>query len=137
MLNAVDLEEYEYISPLDAGDPKTVFVLRPLLQFEFMKYAGIYSAIFDDITVTEDETGFTKISRFFATEAGEKLVKVIMEFVDKKLVEIRNICVKGKATTLKGNEIDRNLIDAMTAFELMSDAINRVTPSKEEEKNSV
>lgn len=137
-IDAVESDVYEYILVDDREDEcPTVFVLSPLAQFEHLRISSSYAQIFAGNELGgEDKKEFIKgLLAFFASDDSDKFQRVFEAFFAKHLKEIKNLRVKGELKTLKDEDADISLVQMMSGFEILSDAINRVSVTEEERKN--
>ena len=134
-IQALDLEVYEWVSEGDEEEPKTIFVVKPLKQFEYMKIAGVYQKLMKKLQVDED-TDIDSMLDFFASEDADKFKVMFEGFLNEKLMEIKNMRnAKGELFSAKQGDFDTGMIPPMTGFELFSDAISRIDISEAERKN--
>jgi len=134
---ALDLDVYEYSSAADEEDPKTIFVMSPLLQFEYLKMAGTYNTLMKIVAGANDETDPEKILGFFATDEADSFKRMFEKFLSTHVKGIRNIQnpKTGNLMDLGEGEVDINLIPPMIGTELLANALSRVDVSETERKN--
>jgi len=134
-IRMMNTKAYEYISPTDDVEPKTVFVLKPLDQFDFLRLSGAFRKILSMLHIETEEDG-DSILDFFASDESEKFRVMYDRFLAGHVVEIRNIRDRdGNLTDLKGDKVDIGLIPPMTGFAILADAIQRVALTGQDEKN--
>jgi len=132
---ALDLDAYEWSSIGDEEEPKTVFMLKPLKQFEYMKIAGVYQKLMSKLNI-EDDSDTGALLDFFASEDSDKFKLMFEEFLSNKIMEVRNMRDrKGELFSAKQGEFDTGIIPPMIGFEMFSDSISRIDISEAERKN--
>lgn len=133
-IEVLDLDPYEQTLD-DDEEPKTVFLIQPLDQFEYFKMASLYNRIIKFLNIEEDDD-FEKVVDFFNSDEAVKFKKDFYSFMKKSVLEIRNAKKKdGTLVTFKQGEFDPAIIPPMNAMKLLARAIFRVTVSEEEEGN--
>jgi hypothetical protein len=135
MLKKYRMGPYEFTSASDKGEPKTVFVMRPLSQFEYMRMSGLFANLVKRMNPSR-EGGMDEFLAFFASDEGERFRLEYEMFLRKKVAEIKNI-QSDDGVAINITEPDKILeaIPPMVAFEILSDAIGRVNVSEEEKGN--
>lgn len=123
----------------DTEEPKTVFVVKPLTQFEYMKVAGVYQQCLGDMIEDkeeDDKKNLNKIVEIFASEKGEALKNVLVDFFKNNIKEVRNIKNKdGNLKTLSADKMNIDMFRPMEIFDILSQSIAGVSPDEEEIKN--
>jgi len=129
----IDSGDYEFSLPDDTGDPKTVFVVKPLDQFEFLRMSAVFGRIAGSLDAKGEGKGFFD---FLASADSEGFQRAYERFMGEHIIEIRNIRnPQGKLVTVKGAEVDPKVIGPMDGFVIFSDAIGRVAVAGQERKN--
>ena len=135
-ITAMNLELYQHTLSGDTEDPKTVFIMEPLDQFEYMKIASIYQKMMDHTQVEDGADDFSALLEFFDSEDAEKFKVTFQYFMREKIHEIRNIRQSdGELTNLKKGEFNIAIISPMDGMQLMADAIARISVTGEQRKN--
>lgn len=132
-LKIVDLDDVELSFTGDTEEPKTVFVVKPFDEFEYMKMAGIYYQCLEDV---ENQTDDDFMIKLFATEKGEPLKKMLSSFFNDKVKEVRNIKnKKGDLVTLTREQLNINMFSAISLMDIFSQVMGNALPDEEEIKN--
>ena len=131
-ISAEKKETFRISLSRDSGDTKTTFEIVPLDQFEFLSCASIYQKYLGDIN-TEKDIG--KLIDIFSSPDGESLKNMLRAFFKDHVVEIRNILIDSEFQVLSGDKIDINLLKPLDIFDLLSQTMNKVYMTEEEEKN--
>ena len=134
-INALNLDLYPQSLDDDKEDPKTVFVMEPLDQFEYMKVASVYRKMVGYLGV-EDEDDFSKLLDFFDSADADKFKVTFHAFLKEKIHEIKNIRNNdGNLVDLKKGEFNVAIIPPMDGMKLMAQAIARMSVTGKERKN--
>ena len=129
MLDGISFEPYVWTSVADNGDPKTEFLVDPLVEFEYFTYASKFSDIMGGVKQGSD------IEKAYSSIQGEDLRQMLVKFLKDKVKEIRNIRMNGKVVTMKKGEVNISAIPSDVAIEMLAAALSKVIVTKEEEKN--
>ena len=133
VIEALDLDNIVLTLDSDKGEEKTEFIVSPLTQFEYMKYASIYQSCLGEV---ENDSKPEDIVGIFASEKGIKLQEMMNSFFNKHIEEVRNFKIKGVVHgIMKKNELNIDMFPPMYLFELISKTVAKMSVGEEEEKN--
>ena len=131
-IKTIDQKPFEVSLISDTEEPKTIFIVTPLKQFEYLRLASFYQRFFGDITAESSAEKF--IEKMSGSESSE-LESIVKQFFSAHVTEIRNIKRDGKLVTLKKDQISVDFLNLQDALEIISQTIAKVSVTEEERKN--
>jgi hypothetical protein len=131
-IKTIDQKPFEITLISDTEEPKTVFVVTPLKQFEYLRIASFYQKFFGDMT---NENSIEKFVEKISGSDSNELEELVRQFFVAHVIEIRDVKHEGKLATLKKDKINIDILNLQDALEVISQTVARISVTEEERKN--